>query len=105
MSRRRTDALVKLAVALLTDQFGRHYGYELMQATYLRSGTLYPLLDRMLHDGWVTDDWDLPGETESKKPRRYYTLTDLGRRELSAVEHDARLDARFGYLFGGAALT
>ena len=90
---------------MLADPFERQYGYELMKVTHLRSGTLYPLLDRMLVDGWVTDDWELPGETDSKKPRRYYSLTDLGRRELGAVELDARLDPRFGYLFAKAAVT
>jgi PadR family transcriptional regulator PadR len=49
------------------------------------------MLDRFLSDGWVEDAWELPHETTTKKPRRYYTLTDRGRRELGAVAAQAEV--------------
>lgn len=69
----------------MNDPYGRHYGYPLLAAAGVRSGTLYPILDRFLADGWLGDDWELPDEATAKKPRRYYTLTDKGRIELGAL--------------------
>jgi PadR family transcriptional regulator PadR len=66
-------------MALLADPDARHYGYELWKATGVRSGTLYPILHRMLNAGWLADGWE---EQRGKRPpRRYYTVTELGRAE------------------------
>ena len=94
MERRVTVQLMRVAVVLMADPHGRFYGYPLSKAAKVRSGILYPMLDRMLADGWLTDEWELPGERANTKPRRYYTLTDLGRRELGAVEARALEDER-----------
>lgn len=56
------------------------YGYDLMKATGLSSGTLYPLLARLAEAGWLASRWeesDLPG----KPPRQLYRLTATGQRE------------------------
>ena len=45
----------------------------------LEEGSLYPALQRMLNEGWVTAEWKI---TENKRRARYYTLTDAGRRQL-----------------------
>ncbi len=95
---RRTYALVQLALALLDDPFGKHWGYDLSRRSGVRSGVLYPLLRRMFEAGWLSDRWAGEEATQAP-PRRYYTLTDLGRRELGVVLADARLDARFAALF------
>jgi PadR family transcriptional regulator len=87
MTRRRTKARVRVARAMLNRPSGRHYGYNLMTAAHVLSGTLYPILDQMLADGWVTDDWDVDERTN--KPRRYYTLTDHGRRQLDDIVAEA----------------
>jgi PadR family transcriptional regulator PadR len=86
---------MRVAIAMLADPMGRQYGYALSQTSHVRSGVLYPILDRMLEDGWVTDEWEMPEESGAKRPRRYYTLTDLGRRELGAVAASAKTDPRF----------
>lgn len=91
MERRRTLALMKVAVAVMAAPHERFYGYPLAKVSGVRSGVLYPMLDRFLADGWVTDAWELPHETATKKPRRYYTLTDRGRRELGAVAAQAEV--------------
>jgi PadR family transcriptional regulator PadR len=44
-------------------------------------GTIYPLLSRLRRDHLVTTTWR---ESESGPPRRYYRITDAGRRALSA---------------------
>ena len=103
MARRKTEALVRVALAMLREPFGRHYGYGLMDAAHVLSGTLYPILDRMLDDDWVTAQWDLDESTG--KPRRIYELTDRGRQELGAVVAHAKADRRFASLFGGPVVS
>jgi PadR family transcriptional regulator, regulatory protein PadR len=83
--RRRTQALLQVAVAFMQAPDDRHWGYELSKKASLRSGVLYPMLQRMLDDEWLTDGWENPAEIKGRPPRRYYELTDLGRRELGAL--------------------
>ena len=51
-------------------------------------GSLYPTLQRMLMEGWVSAEW---GISESKRRVRFYELTELGqkqlRRELTEYKH------------------
>ena len=43
--------------------------------------SLYPGLQRLLLNGWVTAEW---GASENNRRARYYTLTPAGRKQLSA---------------------
>lgn len=96
---RKTHALVQVTIALLDDPTGRHWGYELSKRSGVRSGVLYPMLTRMLNEGWLTDGWEDPATIQQKRPpRRYYELTDDGRLALGAVLQGARHDARFAGL-------
>ena len=86
-----TGPLERVLRALLDDPTVRRYGYDLMKATKLASGTLYPLLTRLEGEGLVTCRWETPEEGgEALRPRKYYLLTAEGervaRREL-AVHH------------------
>lgn len=83
---------MRIAAAMMLEPDGRHYGYSLMSQTGLLSGTLYPILDRMLADGWAVSSWELPEPGAPGKPRRYYVLTDVGRRELTPLADGARRD-------------
>jgi len=51
-------------------------------------GSLYPTLQRMLMEGWVSAEW---GISETKRRVRFYTLTDAGKqhlkRELAEYRH------------------
>lgn len=92
---RTTHTLVHVATALLEDPTSKHWGYELSKKAGVRSGVLYPMLTRMLNEDWLTDGWEDPTTIQQKRPpRRYYELTDKGRRELAAVLRAARGDAR-----------
>lgn len=53
------------------------YGYSLMKATGLSSGTLYPLLIRLSEDGLLEAEWR-PAEKEGRPPRHAYRLTGEG---------------------------
>jgi transcriptional regulator len=46
--------------------------------------SLYPALQRLLLNGWVTAAW---GASENNRRARYYTLTTAGKKRL-AVERD-----------------
>lgn len=97
---RRTHALVQVAIALMQEPTGLHWGYETSKRSGVRSGVLYPIFARMLDEGWLTDGWEDPNTlTENRPPRRYYELTDKGRAELGAVLQAARRDSRFRALF------
>jgi PadR family transcriptional regulator PadR len=86
-----------VALALTAESTGRHWGYELSKRSGVRSGVMYPILQRMLDEGWLDDGWeDQPRVGRAKRPpRRYYELTEEGKIALGAVIADARHDPRF----------
>jgi len=93
---RKTHALIQVAHALLSDPSAQHWGYELSKTAGVRSGVMYPVLTRLLNEGWVTDGWEGEAATGAKRPpRRYYELTDVGRSELGGLLRAAESDARF----------
>jgi PadR family transcriptional regulator PadR len=47
-----------------------------------REGTLYPLLSKMRRDGLVDYEWK---ESTAGPPRKYYMLTEAGRRQLDEL--------------------
>ena len=49
---------------------------EVLQA---EEGSLYPALQRMLMEGWVTGEW---GISETKRRVRFYSLTKDGQKQL-----------------------
>ena len=72
--------LVELAV-LAALRRGEAYGYQLLQrvneqsALSLREPTVYPLLARLLRDGFLAER---SGPSPHGPPRRYYRLTRAG---------------------------
>jgi DNA-binding PadR family transcriptional regulator len=59
---------------------GYHYGFDVMDATGLPSGTVYPVLRRLEREGCVVGRWerDAVAHREQRPPRRYYDLTAAG---------------------------
>src|SRR5918992_4188383 len=47
--------------------------------------SLYPALQRLLMNGWVTAEW---GASENNRRARYYTLTAEGRKQLASERAD-----------------
>lgn len=98
---RRTHSLIAVALALLDDPSSRHWGYSLSKASGVRSGVMYPILTRMLEEGWLSDGWEDQAETGGKRPpRRYYQVTDKGCAALGGLIREAASDARFRGLVG-----
>lgn len=60
------------------------HGYDLMKATGLLSGTLYPLLMRMTDQGLVEAEWREAAQL-GRPPRHAYRLTAKG----AALARDA----------------
>jgi PadR family transcriptional regulator, regulatory protein PadR len=98
---RRTRSTIQVAVALMEQPEGRYWGYDLSKRSGLRSGVLYPILHRMLNEGWLSDGWEsLEAPTHRRPPRRYYELTDAGKRELGGLLGEIRAEKRFDVLAG-----
>jgi PadR family transcriptional regulator PadR len=96
---RVTHSLVQVIIALMDNPGGRHWGYDLSRRSGVRSGVLYPILHRMLEEGWLTDGWeDVLEVREGRPPRRYYVVTEEGISQLGAILQSARSDSRFGAL-------
>src|SRR4051794_25514365 len=77
---------------------GYRFGFDIMQVTGLPSGTIYPALRRLESLDFVTSDWekDANARKEGRPRRRYYTLTQMGRRQLK--ESEARMQAVGGLI-------
>lgn len=91
--------MIQVVQTLMEDPDGQHWGYDLSKRAGVRSGVLYPILQRMLDAGWLIDGWENPATIDRKRPpRRYYKLTSEGRAELVAILREARHDARFSAL-------
>lgn len=96
-----THSLVLVVMAILEmsrEDDGRIWGYALSKKSGVRSGVLYPQLDRMLDMGWLEDHWEDPAPDRKRPPRRYYTVTDEGRRNFGVIAHQARTEKRFAGL-------
>lgn len=63
---------------------GIRYGFDIMDATELPSGTVYPILAKLDEQGLVRSAWEDPriARREKRPPRRYYTITAAGARAL-----------------------
>jgi PadR family transcriptional regulator PadR len=75
---------------------GHHHGFDIMDATGLPSGTVYPILRRLDAEGCVRSRWERDGEArkEQRPPRRYYELTTQGRHlAADAIERYRPLQA------------
>ena len=97
----RINLTYPLALVLGALGAGYSYGFDIMEATGLPSGTVYPLLRRLETGSFVTANWehDESAHREGRPPRRYYALTDSGRDLL--VRARTKISAgSTGLLFG-----
>jgi PadR family transcriptional regulator, regulatory protein PadR len=66
---------------------GEMHGFEIAESIQrlsndvltVEEGSLYPALQRLLVNGWVSAEW---GTTAGNRRARYYELTKAGRRQL-----------------------
>jgi len=73
---------------LRTLQWGPQHGYAIAQTIRAQSadvllveaGSLYPALQRLARQGWVTPKW---GQTDANQRAKFYRLTSDGRKQLT----------------------
>lgn len=84
-----TPAEFQILLALVD---GERHGYSIMLeiaaqtngSLQIGPGTLYGTIKRMLGRGWIVEAGDRPDPQMDDQRRRYYRLTDLGRRVVAA---------------------
>jgi PadR family transcriptional regulator PadR len=78
-----------IVLAVLSRLGEEQYGYSLInglkeQGLDIDQGTLYPLLRRLEGQGLLQSNWRI----EADRPRRYYMLSDEGRRLLPRLKEE-----------------
>ena len=78
-----------LVLAVLSRLDQEQYGYSLIKSLAdngleIDQGTLYPLLRRLEGQGLLQSKW----RVEADRPRRYYVLSDEGRRLLPRLKEE-----------------
>src|SRR5436190_1671377 len=95
MARKRKGARIELVygtldmLVLRTLRWGPTHGHGIAKsiermsddALKVEHGSLYPALQRLLQEGWITAEW---GVSDNKQRAKYYRLTAAGRRKLVA---------------------
>lgn len=74
------------ATAVLRALAGGHrYGFDIMEATGLSSGSIYPALDKLEARGLAVSTWEEPriARAEKRPSRRYFEITESGRARLA----------------------
>ncbi len=66
---------------------GNRFGFDIMDATGLTSGTVYPALDKLESLGYVASHWEdaRVARRDKRPPRRYFDLTSAGARALASA--------------------
>lgn len=75
---------------------GHRFGFDIMDATGLPSGTVYPALRRLETTGLITSAWesDVQAHGQGRPRRRNYQLTRHGRTQLADAETRYRAVSR-----------
>ena len=75
------------AAVLLALRHGHRYGFDVMDATGLPDGTVYPILRRLERRGVLAGSWEdeEAARAQGRPARRYYRLTPVGEASLEDV--------------------
>ena len=85
MTRTRLRLTYATGVILQSIARGYCYGFDIMDASGLPDGTVYPALRRLEDHGFLTSEWEeeITAAREKRPPRRYYGLTETGEAMLA----------------------
>jgi PadR family transcriptional regulator, regulatory protein PadR len=74
---------------------GFSHGFDVIDATGLPSGTVYPILRRLEREALVSAAWEdaAIARDEQRPPRRYYELTAAGKQVLATARGRYRVPA------------
>jgi PadR family transcriptional regulator PadR len=95
------DVLI-LRTLLFGSQHGQGIARVIQQqsddALLVEHGSLYPALQRLEANGWISADW---GTSDNNRRARFYTLTKAGRKQLIAETRQwRRLASAIGRILG-----
>ena len=95
------DMLI-LKVLALEPMHGWGIGERIQQISdevlQVNQGSLYPALNRLSREGWITSEWE---RTENNRRARYYRLTGAGKKALEQERaHWDRLSAAVDRVLG-----
>jgi PadR family transcriptional regulator PadR len=88
-----TSAMILQAISA-----GHIYGYSVMDATGLASGTVYPALRRLEQEQLIRSQWEKQAiaDAELRPPRKYFKLTPTGEAILDTSRKRYPLLAKIG---------
>jgi PadR family transcriptional regulator, regulatory protein PadR len=88
-----TKTTLQVLARLLQEPTAEWYGFDLIDQTKIKSGTLYPILIRLEKAGWLESRLeDVDPHVVGRPARRLYLLTGEGER-LARAELASHLDA------------
>ena len=90
---------MQIAVALMADPEGRHWGYEIWRSAGIRSGAMYPILGGCWKQAAGRRMGGRRPGKDGRPPRRYDLVTGEGKKQLGALLESARTEPRFRHLF------
>lgn len=72
------------AIVLLAVTRGFRHGFDIIDASGLKSGTVYPILRRLEDAGMLRARWESVADARDaqRPPRRYYQITGAGSQAL-----------------------
>jgi len=83
----RTNLTFPTGLILQAIARGIRHGFDIIEATGLPGGTVYPALRRLEGAGFLASEWEAEEEAEKRPARCYYTLSPDGQTLLSqAIE-------------------
>jgi DNA-binding PadR family transcriptional regulator len=92
------DSYLSFSATVILQAIANDYGYgfDIMDATGLPSGTVYPALRRMEAASLIASRWERPAvaQREQRPPRKYYELTRSGEHALAGAAGRYRLAER-----------
>lgn len=96
-----TPKLTKATIGVLEVLLSAHdddpaWGLKICMDADLKSGTVYPILERLVRHGWATSYPETPGQHPGRPARRFYRLTEAGRLATDvALKERAARQGRF----------
>ena len=85
VARRLSPHSIQVLDALASQRGEWCHGYELMRSTGMQSGSLYPILMRLVERGWLEATWE-PDPPVGRPRRHLYRLSGEGVRARAALQ-------------------
>jgi DNA-binding PadR family transcriptional regulator len=85
-----TQSTLTVLRVFVEDPSSPRYGLEVARSAGVKSGTLYPILDRLEGAGWLVGEWEtIDPKVEGRPRRKTYRLTADGAQAADAALREA----------------